>query len=162
MAGADKHIISSTGGGLVEGAGGSNTTVAAASSISGATPCTYTINSGMSGLSYSGGSAPDPQGWEVDIIMTNATTLGAVTVISGGAGWTANETVTIPSALIGGGGNVVLTAATVSNTAGASFYRSVNSDKNSTFGPAVMEPSSTTAGSIINFGQSNRAVLATL
>ena len=55
----------------------------------------------------------DPQGWEVDIIMTNATTLGAVTVISGGAGWTANETVTIPSALIGGGGNVVLTAATV-------------------------------------------------
>jgi len=161
MAGADKHIISTTGGGLVEGAGGTNTTVAADSSISGATPGTYTINSGMSGLTYSGGSAPNPQGWEVDIVMTNATTLGAVTVISGGAGWSANETVTIPSALIGGGGDVVLTAAVVSNTAGASFYRSVNSDKNSTFGPAVMEPSSTTDGSIINFGQSNRAVLAT-
>ena len=160
MAGADKHIISSAGGGLVEGAGGSNTTVAAASSISGATAGTYTINSGMAGLTYSGGSAPNPQGWEVDIVMT-ASAVGAVTVISGGASWTANETVTIPSALIGGGGNVVLTADAVTNTAGASFYRSVNSDKNSTFGPAVMEPSSTTVGSLINFGQSNRAVLAT-
>ncbi len=162
MAGADKHIVGGAGGGLVEGAGsGSTTTATATSSISGATAGTYTVNSGMSGITYSGGSTPDPQGWEVDIVMaTGAVT--SVTVISGGASWTANEVAVIPSALVGGGGNVDLTAVAVSNAHGASFYRSTNADTNSTFGPAVMEPDDdATAGSIINFGQSNRAVLGT-
>ena len=155
MAGADKYKAASAGGGMVKGAGGSNTTAAATTSISGATAGTYTINDEDTGITGTG--ANTGVGWEIDIVMATGA-ITSVTVISGGSGFTAGQTLIIPSSLVGSGGGVTVTIAAVS-TEGASFYRGSQSDENSTFGPAVVEPTATS--SIINFGQSNRSTLGT-
>ena len=155
MAGADKYSDSTTGGGMVKGAGGSNTTAAATTSISGATAGTYTINDGDSGVTGSGASTG--VGWEIDIVMATGA-ITSVTVISGGSGFTAGQTLIIPSSLVGNGGGVTVTVAAISEI-GANFYRNTDADENSPFGPAVAIPGPTNQA--INFSQSNRAVLGT-
>ena len=156
MAGADKYQDANTGGSAA-------TVSTAASSLQGAVAGTYTINAETAGLTYGGNGTNDAdgteEGWEFDVIVTSATavnTSGTV-VVSGGAGWAANNTLTIPAAAFGGtSGSVVITISTV-DTTGASFYRLSQADTNSTFGPTVIEPEATK--STINFGQSNRATL---
>ena len=158
MAGADKYKAANAGGGMVKGAGGSNTTVVVTGggTISGATAGTYTINDEDSGIT---GTAPSGAvGWEIDIVMTT-TGVTSVTVISGGSGFSVNDTLIIPASLVGGGDKGVTVTVAAVTTTGASFYRGSQADENSTFGPAVVEPSGTS--SIINFGQSNRSTLGT-
>ena len=134
---------------------------------------TYTINNGTAGVTNNGNG----EGWELDVVISGSVGSNggaAVTVGSAGAGFANGDQIVIPSSALGGnlGGLIklqerlqctVLAGASNANltATGASFYRLVDADNNSTFGPAVMQNTSTTAGSTINFGQSNRAVLGT-
>jgi len=155
MAGADKYSDSTTGGGMVVGAGGTNTTVAVTGggNIAGATAGTYTIND----ADTTTGTHPSTAvGWEIDIVMT-ATGVSSVTVISGGTGFTAGETIIIPASLVGGGDKGVTVTVAAVSASGGNFYRGTDPDENSPFGPAVAIPS--TVKQSINFAQSNRAVL---
>jgi len=150
MAGADKYVASTAGGGIL--------TTTNVSNLSGATDGTYTINDADT---TTGSHPATAVGWEIDItIASDAVT--SITVVSAGSGFTANDTIIIPTSLVGGGtpatNGVTVTVATVTES-GANFYRAINSDENSPFGPAVAVPDTTKQS--INFGQSNRAVLGT-
>ena len=150
MAGADSYKDSTTGGGIL--------TTTSADNLSGATDGTYTIND----ADTTTGSHPSTAvGWEIDItIASDAVT--SINVVSGGSGFTANDTIIIPTSLVGGGtvasNGVTVTVASVTE-AGASFYRAIDADENSAKGPAVVVPGPSKQET--NFGQSNRAVLAT-
>ena len=166
MAGADNYIDATTGLGLTNTIAGGQT-VASTSPALVATNGTYTFDGDSTGVTYSGAA----EGWEIDVTIAGSAgshTASAV-VVSAGANFSDGETITIASSALGGGASpaetVVITVDAGTSdanltAAGASFYRLVDV-KNSTFGPAVMENTSTTAGSTINFGQSNRAVLGT-
>ena len=168
MAGADRYADATTGLGLTNTAIAGGQTVASTSPALVATNGTYTFDGDSTGVTYSGAA----EGWEIDVTIAGSAgsrTASAV-VVSAGANFSDGETITIASSALGGGaspaGTVVITVDAGTSdanltAAGASFYRLVDADKNSTFGPAVMENTSTTAGSTINFGQSNRAVLGT-
>ena len=161
MAGADKYQDSTDGGGL------KTSGITESGSISSATAGTYTINNETAGLTgngeHVGGSgrtaSAHADGWEVDIVMATGAITSA-TVVSAGAGFTGGKTIIVPSAAVGGGGNVTLTigsGASDLEKQGANFYRGTDADKNSPFGPSVAVPS--TSKQSINFAQSNRAVL---
>ena len=168
MAGADNYIDATTGLGLTNTAIAGGQTVASTSPALVATAGTYTIDGDSVGVTYSGAA----EGWEIDVTIAGSAgsrTASAV-VVSAGANFANGDTITIASSALGGGsgaaGTVVITVLAGGSNAnltseGASFYRLVDADKNSTFGPAVMKNTATTAGSTINFGQSNRAVLGT-
>lgn len=171
MAGADNYIDATTGLGLTDAAVVSSQVAVSSSPALVATNGTYTINNGTAGVTNNGNG----EGWELDVVISGAvgSKAAAVTVGSAGAGFANGDQIVIPSSALGGNLGGLTAAGTVTITvlaggsnanltaAGASFYRLVDADKNSTFGPAVMENTSTTAGSTINFGQSNRAVLGT-
>lgn len=146
MAGADKYVASTAGGGIL--------TTTNSASLSGATDGTYTINDADSTTGTHPGTAV---GWEIDITIASDAVTG-IAVVSAGSGFTAADTIIVPSALVGGGGAVTVTVATVTES-GANFYRATDADENSPFGPAVAVPDTTKQS--INFGQSNRAVLGT-
>lgn len=151
MAGADKYVASTAGGGLL--------TVLNSASLTGATDGTYTINDADS---TTGTHPATAVGWEIDITIASDAVTG-VTIVSAGSGFTGGgtgvgDTIIVPSNLVGGGGAVTITVDTVTES-GANFYRAIDADENSPFGPAVAVPD--TSKQSINFGQSNRAVLGT-
>lgn len=89
-------------------------------------------------------------------------TSGAVTsvsVVNGGTGYSALETFTIPSSVIGGTGNLVITVDTVDSASDNAFFRQAFPDASSPYGANVSLP--TESSNNINFGQSNRSVLGT-
>lgn len=94
-------------------------------------------------------------------ISVNASgTANAVEIVSGGTDYAANETFIIPASLVGGGtGSLTVTVTTVDAGSINAFYRDANVDANSDFGEFVSMP--TAANNTVNFGQSNRSVLAT-
>ena len=168
MAGADNYIDATTGLGLTNTAIAGGQTVPSTSPALVATAGTYTIDGDSVGVTYSGAA----EGWEIDVTIAGSvgSRTAAAVVVSAGANFANGDQITINSSALGGGssaaGTVVITVLAGGSNAnltseGASFYRLVDADKNSTFGPAVMKNTATTAGSTINFGQSNRAVLGT-
>lgn len=94
------------------------------------------------------------------IIVNAAGNANDVQVVSGGTGYSAAQTFIVPASLIGGGtGSVTIDIDAIDDSATTGFYRNTQVDANSDFGSAVAMP--TIGGQTINFGQSNRAVLAT-
>ena len=81
-------------------------------------------------------------------------------VISGGTDYASGQTFVIPASLVGGGANTVtLTIDGLDTGSSNAFYRNTNVDANSDFDELVSMP--TDISNTINFGQSNRSVLAT-
>ena len=159
MAGADKYKVGSAGGGI---ATISDQTSTQSGNLGGITDGTYTINDEDTTAGTHGAGAV---GWEIDVVIAS-NAVSSITVISAGSGFSANDTITMTGANLqtskagqtGGSGTLHLRVDTVT-TEGASFYRGSQADENSSFGPAVVEPTATS--SIINFGQSNRSTLGT-
>ena len=158
MAGADKYAAANAGGGLanVTNNGGSVNWATSGKAIAAGT---YYVNDESStGVTV---SETAPVGWQVKIVVST-TAVTSVTVESAGSGWTSGDTITLDGETFFGGASdstdLVLTCGTVT-TENSSFYRATNIDENSTYGAGVVTP--TTSKSTINFGQSNRSVLAT-
>jgi len=83
-----------------------------------------------------------------------------LTVLNGGSGFTGSETITFDSDLLEGAtSDLVVTVTTLEGGSTEAFYRSTNADANSPYGAVVGLPAAD--HNAINFGQSNRAVLAT-
>jgi len=83
-----------------------------------------------------------------------------ITVLNGGTGYSQNETLTFHASLVGGGAeNVTISVDTLDSGSNSAFHRTTNPDPNSPYGDIVGLP--TNAYNAINFGQSNRSVLAT-
>lgn len=83
-----------------------------------------------------------------------------VTVINGGTGYAGTETFVFPASLVGDGtGDVTVVVGTLDGGSAGAFSRTTNPDGNSPYGALVGLP--TDNNNAINFGQSNRAVLAT-
>tara|TARA_B100000073_G_scaffold347967_1_gene364279 strand:+ start:3119 stop:4741 length:1623 start_codon:yes stop_codon:yes gene_type:complete len=168
MAGADNYIAASTGGGLPLG----NAGLTKGGNLANAAAQTVTIDDSTAGITYSGGSGGGAaaEGWEIDITVAAGGAIGNVTynVVSSGSGFTVDNVITIPNSVFTAAtgqtisGNVTLTVGSSASDlveTGGNFYRAVDADKNSPFGPAVAIPSATNQA--INFSQSNRAVLGT-
>ena len=150
MAGADKYGTIGSQGALA------TLDFSSADSAGDRTPGTYIIDSDNSlVLGTHAGTAGTFQ-----IIVNAAGNANDVQIVSGGTGYTAGETFIVPASLIGDGtGNVTIDIDAIDDDATTGFYRNSQADSNSDFGTAVAMP--TDAGQTINFGQSNRAVLAT-
>ena len=164
MAGADKYV-DGTAGGSLDPADLTCLTVASGS-LAGATNRVYTINDATPGLLYggsggtTGGAGSAAVGWELEVTITSGTTAAVTKIDAGGTGFSNGDIINIPRSVFGGSGGGPVTLTVVGAklvTTGASFYRNSQPDPNSTFGPAVIEP--TTTKSTINFGQSNRSTL---
>ena len=169
MAGADSYSDESVSGSLKLGAGANAfTNATGGDTASDRTNGTYTVNNRTAGIDGTGpngtgitGNAGTGTGvgWEIDVTVSG----GAVTatnVISGGSNFDDGETIILTSALLGGTGNVTLTIKSGgTEDRNTNFYRDIDADTNSPFGPAVAVPSATNQA--INFSQSNRAVLGT-
>ena len=164
MAGADKYVAGNAGGSL-DTADLTCLTVANGS-LTGATNAVYTINDATPGLLYggsggtSGGAGSAAVGWELEVTITSGTTAAVTKIDAGGTGFSNGDIINIPRSVFGGSGGGPVTLTVVGAklvTTGASFYRNSQPDPNSTFGPAVIEPTATK--STINFGQSNRSTL---
>jgi hypothetical protein len=146
MAGADKYSAATVGGGL--------STISTSSTVSGATAGTYTIND----ADTTTGTHPSTAvGWEIDVTIA-ANQAITLSIVSAGTGFSAGNTIIIPTGSVGGGGAITVDVDAVS-AIGGNFYRNTDADENSPFGPAVAVPSPTNQA--INFSQSNRAVLGT-
>ena len=165
MAGADKYVDASTGGGLkttnTADANPDAFTMSAAETGKSRTNGVYSINDNT-GATTSGGGALTGKAFEIEVTVTGGN-ITKVQVISGGNGFSASDTIKIPGTAIGGatpGDDFTLTVKSGTDgitTEGASFYRNTQQDPNSPFGPAVIVPG--TSKSTINFGQSNRSTL---
>ena len=97
---------------------------------------------------------------KLDVTVSSGS-VSAVSVISGGSNFDDGETIELANTAIGGGtGSVTLTIKSGgTEDRNTNFYRDIDADTNSPFGPAVAIPSATNQA--INFSQSNRAVLGT-
>lgn len=148
MAGADKYGTIGTAGAI------SAVDFSAADSAGDRDPGTYVIDLDDCTGTHAG------TGGTIQIIVNSAGNANDVQVVSGGKGYTAAQTIIVPTALIGDGtGSITIDIDSVDDDATTGFYRNVQADSNSDFGTTVAMP--TIAGQTINFGQSNRAVLAT-
>lgn len=147
MAGADKYTSTTNVGSLltVDTISGSGTSMTAG---------TYTVNES----DYS--AAGDGTGATFSIVVT-ASAISSVTVLSGGYNYDVDDTITIAESVFGGSGSANLTfdVATVDDTGTTGFKRATNADTNSPFGDVVSQGDANS--NVINFGQSNRSVLAT-
>lgn len=148
MAGADKF-------GSVSSAGSIDALALTADSATDRAQGTYVVDA--ADTTYSGSLGT---GATFQISVNSSGTANAVQVISGGTDYTASETFTVPASLVGDGtGTLTVTISTVDAASSTAFYRNLNVDANSDFDELVSMP--TNANNTINFGQSNRAVLAT-
>lgn len=95
-----------------------------------------------------------------EVIVGTDGTADDVNVLNGGTGYTTGQTFVFPNTLVGDGtGSVTITATVASSSSTSVFHRTTNPDANSPYGNVVGLP--TANYNAINFGQSNRAVLAT-
>ena len=116
---------------------------------------TYVVDS--DDTSYSGSTGT---GATFQISVNSSGTADSAQVISGGTDYVSAETFTIPASLVGGGtGTLTLTIDGLDTGSSNAFYRNANVDANSDFDELVSMP--TDVSNTINFGQSNRSVLAT-
>ena len=169
MAGADKYSDETVQGSLKLGTGTNAFTNIGGDTAGDRTNGTYTINNRTSGVS---GTGPDGTGitgntgtgtgvaWELDITVSSGS-VSAVNVISGGSNFDDGETIILANTAIGGGtGSLTLTIKSGgTEDRNTNFYRDIDADTNSPFGPAVAVPGA--SNQAINFSQSNRAVLGT-
>lgn len=148
MAGADKY-------GSVSSQGAIDAVALTADSAGDRTQGTYVVD--VDDTTYSGSTGT---GAVLQVSVNSSGNADSVAIVSAGVDYNASETFTVPASLVGGGtGTVVVTVSTVDAASSTAFYRNTNVDSNSDFDEAVAMP---TAGSqTINFGQSNRSVLAT-
>lgn len=95
-----------------------------------------------------------------EVIVGTDGNADGVTVVNGGTGYAGTETFVFPSSLVGDGtGDVTVVVATLDGGSAGAFSRTTNPDANSPYGALVGLPTDTNHA--VNFGQSNRAVLAT-
>ena len=147
MAGADKF-------GTVSSAGAIDAVALTTDTATDREQGTYVVDADDTTYSGSAGT-----GATFQISVNSSGTADAVQVVSGGTDYTASETFTVPASLVGGGtGTLTVTISTVDTGSSHAFYRNANVDANSDFGEFVSMP--TDANNSINFGQSNRSVLA--
>ena len=107
----------------------------------------------------SGGTAAGT-GASFEVVVGADGNADEVTVLNGGTGYSAAQTLIFPPALVGGGtGDVTISVDSLDNGSDSAFYRTTNPDPNSPYGDIVGLPTAT--NNAINFGQSNRSVLAT-
>ena len=169
MAGADSYSDESVSGSLKLGTGTNAFTNIGGDTAGDRTNGTYTINNRTSGVSGTGPNGTGITGntgtgtgvgWEIDVTVSSGS-VRAVSVISGGSNFDDGETIELANTAIGGGtGSVTLTIKSGgTEDRNTNFYRDIDADTNSPFGPAVAIPSATNQA--INFSQSNRAVLGT-
>jgi len=96
------------------------------------------------------------------IKLTATTTTVTASIESAGTGFAPGDKITVEADTILGGTassqDLIIQIDSITSESG-SFYRATNIDENSTFGASVVVP--TADESTINFGQSNRSVLAT-
>lgn len=116
---------------------------------------TYIVDS--EDTTYSGSTGT---GATFQISVDSTGKANAVQVVSGGTDYVNAETFEIPAARVGGGtGTVTLTINGLDTGSSNAFFRTTNVDTNSDFDELVSMP--TDVSNTINFGQSNRSVLAT-
>ena len=148
MAGADKF-------GTVSSAGSIDALALTTDTATDRDQGVYVVDSDDTTYSGSAGT-----GATFQISVNSLGTANAVEIVSGGTDYTGAETFTIPASLVGGGtGTLTVTITTVDTGSSNAFYRNANVDANSDFGEFVSMP--TDANNTVNFGQSNRSVLAT-
>jgi hypothetical protein len=95
-----------------------------------------------------------------EVIVGTDGNADGVNVINGGTGYAGTQTFVFPASLVGDGtGDVTVVVATLDGGSAGAFSRTTNPDANSPYGALVGLPTDTNHS--INFGQSNRAVLAT-
>ena len=95
-----------------------------------------------------------------EVIVGTDGNADGVNVINGGTGYAGTQTFDFPASLVGDGtGDVTVVVATLDGGSAGAFSRTTNPDANSPYGALVGLPTDTNHS--INFGQSNRAVLAT-
>ena len=152
MAGADKY-------GAVSGQGTITEVTTSTDSATNRTNGTYLINgddSNVSGNHEADGGAT----FQVEV---SGGGVSAVRVVSGGEGYTSGKTFILPASMIGDGDGgdtaLTITISALDAASNSAFFRNANVDGNSDFGEVVAMPTATSQ--TINFGQSNRAVLAT-
>jgi hypothetical protein len=149
MAGADTYGTLGSGLGVIA-------TAVTPSGGADADAGTYIIDD--SDVVVSAGAGQDGTGATFEVIVS---ALGAVSVnvVNGGSGYDAGNTITIPQALISEATSDISFTITLDGGSAGAFSRTTNPDANSPYGALVGLPTDTNHS--INFGQSNRAVLAT-
>ncbi len=149
MAGADTY-------GTVSSQGAVQTVTLATDSATDRTTGTYIIDTDDALVT----GTHDGEGVTLQIEVNAAGTASAARVVSAGEGYTTGKTFIIPASMIGDGtGTITVTTGTIDSGSPTAFFRTNNVDTNSKFDEVVAMP--TPASQTINFGQSNRAVLAT-
>lgn len=154
MAGADAYG-NPTGG-------ADDTAIATVDTIAGGTGAndgTYILDADDSTVSL----AASATGAIFELVVSDSGATKTVNVLNGGTGYddVAPDSFSFPASLIDGASTpLTFEVATLVGGAGTTvFYRDTNSDANSPYGNIVGLPSAN--NNAINFGQSNRAVLAT-
>ena len=110
MAGADKYKDSVSGaGGLVQGQ------IAITTAGTSTTAGTYIINDNTTGIGGTHGAGA--VGWEIELTV-GGSGITAVTVIDAGEGFSASDTITIPTSIIGGSATATLTVSAVTTLTG--------------------------------------------
>jgi len=144
MAGADTYGTSAEAGAML--------TITESDSASDRTNGTYTFDD--SDFTTSGQGVG---GILQVVIASNA--VDSVNILASGSAYDASDTITIAAAKVGGTGDLVITVASVEDDISTAFKRTTNPDSQSPFGTTVAQGD--TFSQNINFGQSNRSVLAT-
>jgi hypothetical protein len=148
MAGADQFGTTAEGGAVLtaDTIAGSGTSMTAG---------TYTIDESDFTLSDGAGVGA------VFSIVVSTTAITSVTVLSGGSNYDVDDTFSIAESVFGGSGSNSFTfdVATVDDSSASGFLRGTNVDSNSPFGATVSQGDANS--NTINFGQSNRSVMAT-
>ena len=149
MAGADKYKDSVSGaGGLIQGQ------IAITTASSDATNGTYIVNNTTTGI---GGTGPDAGsgngvGWEIEVTVSG-NAISAVTVIDAGEGFAANNTITLPTSLIGGSTAGVLTVSSATTLTGGIATTSVanNTGRTASKTYSITSANSTTSGNGVGY-----------
>ena len=145
MAGADKYKDSVSGaGGLIQGQ------IAITTAGTGTTAGTYIINDNTSGIAGTHGAGA--VGWEIELTV-GGSGITAVTVIDAGEGFSASDTITIPTSIIGGSATATLTVSSVTTLTGGIATTSVanNTGRTASKTYSITSANSTTSGNGVGY-----------
>ena len=145
MAGADKYKDSVSGaGGLIQGQ------IAITTASSDATNGTYIVNDNTTGIGGTHGAGA--VGWEIEVTVSG-NAISAVTVIDAGEGFSASDTITLPTSLIGGSTAGVLTVSSVTTLTGGIATTSVanNTGRTASKTYSITSANSTTSGNGVGY-----------
>ncbi len=145
MAGADKYRDSVSGaGGLIQGQ------IAITTAGTSTTAGTYIINDNTTGIGGTHGAGA--VGWEIELTV-GGSGITAVTVIDAGEGFSASDTITIPTSIIGGSATATLTVSSVTTLTGGIATTSVanNTGRTASKTYSITSANSTTSGNGVGY-----------